>query len=99
MTDPDSPTIGLGSAARALYRALWHHAHGTRAHLLGAAALLSAAQLLRLTMPWLAAQAMNALQQSHMEVAGRWIAYLIGVYLLSWLLHGPGRILERNVGV
>ncbi|QET06665.1 ABC transporter ATP-binding protein [Cupriavidus pauculus] len=67
--------------------------------MLGAAALLSAAQLLRLTMPWLAAQAINALQQGQMETAGRWIVYLIGIYLLSWLLHGPGRVLERNVGV
>lgn len=103
MTAPDTltrpPAIGLGSAARDLYRALWQHAHGVRRHLLGAAGLLSAAQLLRLTMPWLAAQAINALQQGQMDVAGRWIVYLIGIYLLSWLLHGPGRILERNVGV
>ncbi|VVD60762.1 ABC transporter ATP-binding protein [Pandoraea anhela] len=103
MTAPDSsarpPAIGLGTAARDLYRALWRHACGVRAHLLGAAGLLSVAQLLRLTMPWFAAQAINALQQGDMTVAGRWIVYLVGVYLLSWLLHGPGRILERNVGV
>lgn len=103
MTAPDSPSrepaIGLGSAARDLYRALWRHAQGVRRQLLGAAALLSAAQLLRLTMPWLAAQAINALQQGNMAVAGRWIVYLVGIYLLSWLMHGPGRILERNVGV
>lgn len=91
--------IGLGSAARDLYRALWRHARGVRIHLLGAAGLLSLAQVLRLTMPWLAAQAINALQQGNMSTAGRWIGYLVGIYLLSWLLHGPGRILERNVGV
>ncbi|UVA77267.1 ABC transporter ATP-binding protein [Pandoraea commovens] len=96
---PRKPAIGLGSAARDLYRALWRHAQGVRMHLLGAAGLLSVAQLLRLTMPWLAAQAINALQQGDMTVAGRWIVYLVGIYLLSWLLHGPGRILERNVGV
>ncbi len=103
MTSQDSPSrtqaVGLGSAARDLYRALWRHAQGVRLHLLGAAGLLSAAQLLRLTMPWLAAQAINALQQDDMTTAGRWIGYLVGIYLLSWLLHGPGRILERNVGV
>ncbi|MCI3207972.1 MULTISPECIES: ABC transporter ATP-binding protein [Pandoraea] len=103
MTAPDvsqrKPAIGLGSAARDLYRALWRHAQGVRAHLLGAAGLLSAAQLLRLTMPWLAAQAINALQQGDMTAAGRWIVCLVGIYLLSWLVHGPGRILERNVGV
>ncbi|ALS58713.1 ATP-binding cassette domain-containing protein [Pandoraea norimbergensis] len=103
MTAPESTAapaaIGLGSAARDLYRALWHHAAGVRPQMLGAAGLLSAAQLLRLTMPWLAAQAINALQQDNMPLAGRWIIYLVGIYLLSWLLHGPGRILERNVGV
>jgi ATP-binding cassette subfamily B protein len=96
---PHTPSIGLGSAARDLYRALWRHAVGARGHMLGAAGLLSAAQLLRLTMPYLAAQAINALQQDDMATAGRWIVYLIGIYLLSWLVHGPGRILERNVAV
>ncbi|BET09966.1 ABC transporter ATP-binding protein [Pandoraea sputorum] len=76
---PRKPAIGLGSAARDLYRALWRHAQGVRMHLLGAAGLLSAAQLLRLTMPWLAAQAINALQQGDMTVAGRWIVYLVGI--------------------
>ena len=99
MTDSTPQRITLPTAARDLYRALWLHAHGARAQMLGAAALLSGAQLLRLTMPWLAAQAINALQQGDMATAGRWILYLVGIYLLSWLLHGPGRVLERNVGV
>lgn len=103
MTESDStlnpPAIGLGGAARDLYRALWRHAQGVRVQLLGASGLLSAAQLLRLTMPWLAAQAINALQQGSLPNAGRWILYLVGIYLLSWLFHGPGRVLERNVGV
>ena len=103
MMEPDStprpPAIGLGSAAHDLFGALWLHAVGARTQLLGAAALLSAAQLMRLAMPWLAAQAINALQQDNLPAAGRWIVYLIGIYLLSWLLHGPGRVLERNVGV
>lgn len=98
-TPAPTPAAGLGSAARDLYRALWRHAQGARGHMLGAAGLLSAAQLLRLTMPWLAAQAINALQQGSLTIAGRWIVYLVGIYLLSWLLHGPGRVLERNVGV
>ncbi|MBY4895848.1 ABC transporter ATP-binding protein [Cupriavidus sp. AU9028] len=96
---PRARAIGLGSAASELYRALWRHAQGVRAQLLGACGLLSAAQLLRLTMPWLAAQAINALQRGDLANAGRWIVYLAGIYLLSWLLHGPGRVLERNVGV
>ncbi|WP_454688553.1 ABC transporter ATP-binding protein [Achromobacter aloeverae] len=93
------PSTSLGNAARELYAALWRHAQGKRPQLLGAAGLLSAAQLLRLTMPWLASHAINALQQGDMMTSGRWIVYLVLIYLLSWFLHGPGRILERNVGV
>ncbi len=96
---PSNLATSLGGAARDLYGALWRHAEGTRAQLLGALGLLGGAQLLRLTMPWLAAQAINALQHGDMNTAGRWIVYLLGVYLAAWLLHGPGRVLERNVGV
>ncbi|PZQ65738.1 MAG: multidrug ABC transporter ATP-binding protein, partial [Variovorax paradoxus] len=92
-------TTTAGSAIRTLYRALWQHAEGVRGQLVGAAALLGGSQLVRLAMPWLAAQAINALQKGQVPVAGRWIAVLMGVYLVSWLLHGPGRVLERNVGV
>jgi len=100
MTAVEQPAVAAPSrAVRELYRALWLHAAGRRGQLLGATALLSGAQLLRLTMPWLAAQAINALQRDDLAGAGRWIACLAGVYLLSWCLHGPGRILERNVGV
>ena len=86
-------------AIRTLYRALWQHAEGVRGQLVGAAALLGGSQIVRLAMPWLAAQAINALQKGQVAAAGRWIAVLMGVYLVSWLLHGPGRVLERNVGV
>ena len=86
-------------AIRTLYRALWQHAEGVRGQLVGAAALLGGSQIVRLAMPWLAAQAINALQKGQVATAGRWIAVLMGVYLVSWLLHGPGRVLERNVGV
>ncbi|WP_038212812.1 ATP-binding cassette domain-containing protein [Xenophilus azovorans] len=100
----DSATAGASSpssanAVLAMYRALWRHAEGVRGALLGAAALLGGSQLVRLTLPWLAGQAINALQRGQIGGAGRWIAALMGVYLLSWLLHGPGRVLERNVGV
>ena len=88
-----------GNAIRELYGALWHYAEGVRPQLLAATALLTGSQLLRLTMPWLAAQAINALQTGDFEVSGRWIAALAGIYLASWLVHGPGRVLERNVGL
>lgn len=82
-----------------LYAALWRYAGGARRQLLGATVLLTSSQLLRLTMPWLAAQAIDALQAGNFARAGRWIAMLAGVYTLSWIVHGPGRILERNVGL
>jgi ATP-binding cassette, subfamily B, bacterial len=88
-----------GSAIRELYAALWHFAAGARGQLLGATALLASSQLIRLTLPYLAGQAINALQRGDFGGAGRWIATLAGVYVGAWALHGPGRILERNVGV
>lgn len=88
-----------GNAVRELYAALWRFAEGARGQLLGATALLTASQLVKLTLPYLAGRAINELQRGNLRGAGGWIATLIGVYLLSWMLHGPGRILERNVGV
>jgi len=88
-----------GNAVRELYAALWYYAEGARPQMLSATALLTGSQLLRLTMPWLAAQAINALQTGDIDSSGKWIATLAGVYILSWVIHGPGRILERNVGL
>lgn len=103
MATPDSasdpPAVGLGSAARELYRALWRHAEGSRAQMFCAAAMLSASQLALLAMPWLAGQAIDALQRGQTATAGRWVVYLVGIYLVFWMLHGPGRVLERNVAV
>ncbi|MGJ7493187.1 ABC transporter ATP-binding protein [Variovorax sp. ZT4R33] len=91
-------TAAPGNAIRELYAALWRFAEGVRGQFLGATAMLTASQLIKLTLPYLAGQAINALQRGDLRGAGRWIATLTGIYLLSWLLHGPGRILERNVG-
>jgi ABC-type multidrug transport system fused ATPase/permease subunit len=92
-------TNAPGNAIRELYAALWHSAAGARGQFLGATALLGASQIIRLTLPYLAGQAINALQRGEMGTAGRWIGTLALVYLGAWLLHGPGRILERNVGM
>ncbi|WP_333904138.1 ABC transporter transmembrane domain-containing protein, partial [Achromobacter insolitus] len=99
--DSSSPSssIGMGRAALVLYRALWQYAEGARRQLMGAVALLSGAQLVKLTLPWLASHAINALQQNEMSTAGLWILFLVGSYMMSWVFHGPGRVLEGNVGV
>ena len=87
------------TAVRDLYGALWRHASGTRRQLTGALSLLTGAQVLRLSMPWLAGQAINSLQADDFRGSGMWIAVLSVMYLLSWFMHGPGRIMERNVAL
>ncbi|MEJ2800468.1 ABC transporter ATP-binding protein [Comamonadaceae bacterium PP-2] len=87
------------SAFRKLYGALWQHSTGMHGTLVAAMSLLTASQLVRLTMPWFTAQAINALQQGDIAASARWIGLLMLVYATGWALHGPGRILERNVAV
>ena len=90
-----------GSIAR-LYGAVWRHARGARLTLAASASLLVGSQLLKLMVPWLAGQAINALQlggvQSARAAAG-WVGLVFLTYCGVWLLHGPGRVLERGVGV
>jgi len=91
-----APSIAL------LYRHVWRHAAGRRAHLCAALVMLAASQLLKLAMPWMAAQAINTLQASGragMATAGAWIAGILGLYAGVWALHGPGRVIERNVAL
>ena len=98
-----SASLPLPSASlAALYGGIWRFARGARLALLGATALLIAAQAIKLAVPWLAAQAIDALQQGGAGSAARaalWVGAIGAVSVASWALHGPGRILERNVGV
>ena len=90
--------VGIG----ALYRALWEHAAGARPLLLYAFLLLLASQLFKLAVPWLAGNAINHIQSGGLEgmsEAGRWLGMVFAAIVASWLLHGPGRILERNVAL
>jgi ABC-type multidrug transport system fused ATPase/permease subunit len=85
-----------------LYRAFWQYAEGVRLQVVGSSALLVSSQLTRLAIPWLTAQAINAIQVSGTGSA-REAAVLILLILLatvvSWMMHGPGRIIERTVAV
>jgi ATP-binding cassette subfamily B protein len=85
-----------------LYGELWRQARGSR-HLLAAAfALLIGAQVLLLGTPLLAAKAINALQLQGtrgMKEAGLWLVGAVLLAAASWLLHGPGRLLERHVSL
>jgi ABC-type multidrug transport system fused ATPase/permease subunit len=85
-----------------LYRELWSHIAGSRGTFLGAVLLLSGAQLVLLTVPYLSSRALNVLQLNGwagMGQAGLWLTLTLLVTASSWLLHGPGRILERNAAL
>jgi ABC-type multidrug transport system fused ATPase/permease subunit len=69
---------------------------------LGAAALLIASQLVKLMAPWAAARAIDTLQEGGTGAlmhAGLWVAAIVLISGCTWALHGPGRVLERTVGV
>jgi ABC-type multidrug transport system fused ATPase/permease subunit len=85
-----------------LYKELWSLIGGHRARFVGALVLLSCAQLVNLAVPYLSSRALNVLQMrgwSGLSDAGIWLILMMGVQASSWLLHGPGRLLERNVAM
>jgi len=86
----------------ALYRALWLHAEGVRHLIFVAFALLLGSQLVRLAVPWLAGNAIDAIQKGGLGAlpeAGRWLMLVFAAIVAGWMLHGPGRIVERNVAL
>lgn len=85
-----------------LYKHLWDQSHGRRGVLLTAMALLLTAQCVLLSVPYFAGRAINTLQAqgaTGLGEAGMWLSLVIGATALSWLFHGPGRLLERNVSL
>jgi ATP-binding cassette subfamily B protein len=99
---PIAPAHERPVSLGALYRALWAHAAGGRQLLLYAFLLLLASQLFKLAVPWLAGNAIDRIQSGGLDAldeASRWLAMVFAAIVASWLLHGPGRILERNVAL
>lgn len=85
-----------------LYRNVWRHAAGARLALAGSMLLLVGSQVVKLIVPWCAAKAVDALQAGGpdmMRHALVWVAGVLAAYVGCWLLHGPGRVLERTVGM
>jgi len=85
-----------------LYQHVWRHAEGARARMATALTMLGGSQLFKLALPWMAAQAINSIQTagtSGLAPAGRWIAAILGLQALVWMLHGPARVLERSVAL
>lgn len=98
------PRVAEASASRlgGLYRNVWHYASGARLQLVLSTVLLVASQVVKLLVPWFAAQAINALQQSgphSVRDAAGYIALVVLTFVVAWGMHGPGRILERSVGL
>ena len=94
----DAPPASLGG----LYRELWRFAEGHRRQLVLAFALLIGSQAFKLAIPALAGTAINTIQAHGLAGLGRAGWLLAGVFLAtlaSWAMHGPGRILERNVAL
>jgi ATP-binding cassette, subfamily B, bacterial len=90
------------SGLSALYRAFWTYARGQRHKVLASSSLLVGSQLVKLAIPWLAAQAINAVQLSGtqgLQQAGGLILLILLAACVSWALHGPGRVIERSVGI
>jgi len=90
------------AGAAFLYRELWRQSRGARGKLLGGMALLVGAQVVLLSVPYLAGRAIDALQTqgaAGLQDAGLWLLLVIAATAGSWLLHGPGRILERHVAL
>jgi ABC-type multidrug transport system fused ATPase/permease subunit len=85
-----------------LYRNVWRHAAGARLPLAGSMLLLVASQVVKLSVPFCAAKAIDALQAGGPDMllhALAWVAGVLVAYVGSWMLHGPGRVLERTVGM
>ena len=97
-----SVPLSQASTLRVLYRHIWRHAEGARLRMGVALSMLGSSQLLKLAMPWMAAQAINAIQTAGRDglyTAGGWIGGIIGLYCCVWMLHGPGRVIERTVAL
>jgi len=99
---PAAPAATPNPVDDGLYRNVWRHAAGARLALVGSMLLLAASQVVKLSVPWCAAKAVDALQAGGPDMlrhALAWVAGVLAAYGGSWLLHGPGRVLERTVGM
>ncbi|MBI4060563.1 MAG: ABC transporter ATP-binding protein, partial [Elusimicrobia bacterium] len=85
-----------------LYREMWRHGEGKRRALVLMMALLLGAHLVRLVGPFLAGRALDTLQTQGLNGLGAaavWLALMFGCTPASWVLHGSGRVLERNTAL
>jgi ATP-binding cassette subfamily B protein len=85
-----------------LYPTFWRHAAGDRRRVAIFMTMLILAQLLKLAIPYLSGAAVEAMQAdgSGALATAAWdMALIFIVCVVSWLLHGPARVLERFVAI
>ena len=100
-TSPEARVPRPGGVSQ-LYRDLWQLIRGQRRIFVGAVVLLIAAQVVLLAVPYISGRALNALQlhgRAGLRDAGLWLSMVLLVACASWLVHGPGRILERRAAL
>lgn len=98
----DAPSATMATPLAALYRHVWRHAQGARLRMAVALSMLGSSQLLKLAMPWMAANAINTLQlggAASLPRCGVWIAAILALQVGMWALHGPARVMERTVAL
>lgn len=100
----DSPIASANSPSvmGGLYANVWRYAAGARRTLALSWLMLLGAAGLELLSPWLAAQAINTLQQNDagaLRHAGQYVAAILLASIVAWALHGPGRVGERTVAL
>jgi ATP-binding cassette, subfamily B, bacterial len=100
-TDSVHKAEGVGGPWE-LYREVWRLSTGKRGAIFLALSLLLAGQVVKLALPYLAAQAINAIQlagPNYLRHASFYLLAVFGAYVLSWALHGPGRVIERKLAI
>ena len=81
---------------------MWRLIRGQRRIFVGAVVLLIAAQAVLLAVPYISGRALNALQlqgRAGLHEAASWLSMVLLVACGSWVLHGPGRVLERRAAL
>lgn len=102
MPESTEARVPRPGAVSQLYGDLWQLIRGQRRIFVGAVVLLISAQVVLLAVPYISGRALNALQlhgRAGMRDAGLWLSMVLVVAVASWLVHGPGRILERRVAL
>ena len=102
MTTATASAAVVPASLGELYRHIWLHAQGARAKFALALSMLGGSQLLKLGIPWMAAQAINGIQsagRAGLAPAALWIGAILAAYVGCWSLHGPARVMERTVAL